>query len=333
MSRIPRFAGMTAGSVRQWLVESDPRRLEELFLAADACRADNVGDAVLLRGLLEISSHCSRTCHYCGLRADNPQARRYRMTADEILESAGRIDAAGVGTVVLQAGEDPALTREFVAGVIRDIKRRTPLAVTLSLGERDDGDYAAWRRAGADRYLLRFETSNRDLFDRLHPPRGAPFDRAEAVRRLRDFGYEAGSGFLFGLPGQSLDILVDDLTLVAKLDLDMIGCGPFIPHPQTPLGDVSGGTLEMAFKVISLCRLLAPRANIPVTTAIATLGGEEARAKGLSRGANVIMPNFTPPKYREQYEIYPDKACPVDGAERFCADLQGRLKAMGRIAR
>lgn len=326
------FFKMPQSSVRQWLLEADPHRLEALFVAADTCRLDHVGNSVLLRGLVEISSHCSRACRYCGLRAGNRQARRYRMTAEEILDCARRIDEAGVGTVVLQAGEDPALSREFVGDVIRNIKDHTRCAVTLSLSERNDDDYVAWKHAGADRYLLRFETSDRGLYESLHPPKGEFFDRPQAVQRLRAIGYEVGSGFMFGLPGQTPDQIVDDLMLLRELDLDMIGCGPFLPHPNTPLGKTPGGTLDMAYRIIALCRLLSPKANIPATTAIATLGGEDARKRALSCGANVIMPNFTPPKYREQYEIYPDKACPLEGAEIFCKDLHKHLSDMGRVA-
>lgn len=329
------FTKMSFDSVRAWLLEEEPHRLEALFIAADSCRRDCVGDAVHLRGLVEISSHCCRLCHYCGLRAANHEARRFRLTRDEILECVERIAQAGLGTVVLQAGEDPALSRDFIADLVRHIKKHTKLAVTLSLSERDDGDYVEWKKAGADRYLLRFETSDRTLYERLHPSRGEPFDRLAAVQRLRDLGYEVGSGVMFGLPGQTTDSLAQDLLRMSELDLDMIGCGPFIPHPQTPLGHEPAnielaGSLEFAYKVIALCRLLVPRANIPATTAVATLGGEAARAKALSCGANVIMPNFTPPQYREQYEIYPDKACPEEGAERFCADLDERFAALGR---
>ncbi|MCU0664486.1 MAG: [FeFe] hydrogenase H-cluster radical SAM maturase HydE [Myxococcota bacterium] len=324
------FSEMPFESVRHWLLERDPGRLEALFAAADVCRRNNVGEAVHLRGLVEISSHCRRMCLYCGLRSGNRHASRYRLSADEALDCAKRIEAAGVGTAVLQAGEDGGLTRGFISDMVRSIKQHTRCAVTLSLGERDDGDYLAWKQAGADRYLLRFETSDRALYDRLHPPRGERYDRVAALQRLRAMGYEIGSGVMFGLPGQTVETLAADLMLIAKLDLDMIGCGPFIPHPNTPLGQHEGGTLDLAYIVIALCRLLAPRAHIPATTAIATLGGESARAKALSCGANVIMPNFTPAMYREQYEIYPDKACPEEGAERFCEGLHKRLAQLGR---
>lgn len=368
------------GELRRWLLETNPTKLEILFAAADLCRRESVGDAVHLRGLVEISSHCRRGCHYCGLRASNRKARRYRLSPQEILDTARRVAAAGAGTIVLQAGEDPGLSRDGVAQVVRRIKGETGLAVTLSLGEREDEDYEAWRQAGADRYLLRFETSDPGLYDSIHPPHGGPFDRVAALARLRSLGYQVGSGLLFGLPGQTSEGLARDLALLADLDLHMIGSGPYIPHPETPLGqqlashearrslpaesptpadgssgildlafntpadgssgtldlafntpaDGSSGTLDLAFKVIALCRLLAPWAHIPSTTAIATLGGEEARARALGVGANVIMPNFTPARYRAAYEIYPNKACPPEGAEVFCLDLRHRLRALGR---
>jgi len=330
--------GLGLAEVRGWLGEDDPQRLGELFSAADRVRRGSVGDAVHLRGLVEISNHCRRMCHYCGLRAANERTRRYRMTLEEIVACARRVADAGLGTVVLQAGEDPGLTREVVRETVRRVKGETGCAVTLSLGERSAEDFEAWWRAGADRYLLRFETSDRVLYETIHPPHGKPYDRVGALRRLREIGYEIGSGVMLGLPGQTVESLAHDLLLMRDLDLDMIGCGPFIPHPETPLAALAGqadlggvpATLETAFKVVALCRLLVPRANIPATTAVATLGGGTARARALACGANVIMPNFTPPPLRELYEIYEGKSCPPDGAEAFCRGLGEQLAAMGR---
>jgi biotin synthase len=324
--------------VRSWLAERDPGRLERLFAAADTLRRERVGDAVHLRGIVEISNHCRRLCHYCGLRAGNRRLGRYRMGLDEVARCAAGIARAGVGTAVLQAGEDPGLTRDTVTEMVRRIKGETGQAVTLSLGERGLDEYEAWLRAGADRVLLRFETSDRALFGSLHPSCAGSYDRIEALCRLRQMGYEIGSGVMFGLPGQTADSLARDLLLMRELDLDMIGCGPYIPHPDTPLGEFCRytgppevpGTLDTAFRMIALCRLLVPRANIPVTTAVATLGGEAARMRALACGANVVMPNFTPPEYRGLYEIYQGKACPPDGAETFCPTMHERLQAIGR---
>ncbi|MBE3070600.1 MAG: [FeFe] hydrogenase H-cluster radical SAM maturase HydE, partial [Planctomycetes bacterium] len=228
---------MNRDEILTWLREDDPRRLGALWQRADRARAEAVGDAVHLRGLIEISNRCARRCLYCGLRADRAALPRYRLGADEVLACARRAVALGYGTVVLQSGEDDGLTREAVADLVARLKAETPLAVTLGLGERSDADLAAWRRAGADRYLLRFETSNRALYDRIHPPRaGERSDRLERLERLRDLGYETGGGVMVGIPGQTYADLADDVETFRRLDLDMIGIGPFIAHPDTPLG-------------------------------------------------------------------------------------------------
>jgi biotin synthase len=303
------------------LREADPQRLEELWRRADEARQRGVGDEVHLRGLLEISNSCARDCLYCGLRASNRKLTRYRLTDEEILAGARQAAEYGYGTVVLQAGEDYGLGAEALAAVIRRIKALTPLAVTLSLGERPDADLLLWRQAGADRYLLRFETSNRALYQRIHPPlAGRTSDRPAILRHLRELGYEIGGGVMIGIPGQTYEDLADDLSLFARLDLDMIGVGPFLPHPETPLGageaslrapegEQAPATELMTYKVVALARLACPRANIPSTTALATLNTSQGRELGLQRGANVVMPNLTPVKYRALYEIYPGKAC------------------------
>ena len=334
---------LTHSDLVQWLREENPARLEGLFGWAEAVRKEHVGDAVHLRGLIEISNYCSRQCGYCGLRAGNKDLERYRMTADEILDCAKEATDYGYGTAVLQAGEDYGIEGEWLADVVRRIKTETPLAVTLSMGERPDEDLVRWREAGADRYLLRFETSDFKLFQLIHPPHAArpAEDRLAILARLRELGYEAGSGVMIGIPGQSYDSLANDLELFHTLDLDMIGVGPYISHPDTPLGDGSWGaplapgeqvpnTEAMTYKVVALTRLMCPQANIPSTTALATLNLANGRELGLQRGANVIMPNMTPPKYRALYQIYPAKACisETSGECRTC--LQGRIQSLGR---
>lgn len=325
-----------------WLRESEDTRLAELWQHADATRQLFVGGEVHLRGLIEFSNYCVRLCTYCGLRALNDEVTRYRMSAEEILACVHQAVALGYGTVVLQSGEDPLTRTTWMADVIRQIKAETPLAVTLSLGERSDEDLATWRAAGADRYLLRFETSNRALFDRIHPPRpGMRSDRIAILRRLRELGYEVGSGVMIGIPGQTYDDLARDIELFGELDLDMIGCGPFLPNPQTPLGDREAWELApegqqvpntelMTYKVVALARLMCPRANIPSTTALATINTKNGRELGLVRGANVIMPNLTPPEYRIHYEIYPNKACIHETAQACSQCIRGRIRAIGR---
>jgi biotin synthase len=355
-------AVLDKNEILNWLREEDTARLEELWRRADEVRHRHVGDAVHLRGLVEISNHCVRQCAYCGLRAGHKPLRRYRMTADEIFAAALDAVKFGYGTVVLQAGEDYAITADWMAGVIRRIKSETSLAVTLSLGERTDEELFVWRRAGANRYLLRFETSNRALFDAIHPPLGnRPCDRIAILRRLRELGYETGSGVMVGIPGQTCESVADDILLFGRLDLDMIGIGPFIPHPATPLG---GGAIRgsgasrtrplkgrapqpdpkpsqsaqapntelMVYKAVALTRLIRPDANIPATTALATVNKRNGRELGLQRGANVFMPNLTPPKYRRLYEIYPAKACLTGSGDACNACLSARLLGIGRHA-
>jgi biotin synthase len=339
--------------ILRWLRDADDAGCVPLWREAEAARREWVGDAVHLRGLLEISNHCRRHCAYCGLRAGRTDLLRYRMTREEILEGARAAVAFGFGTVVLQAGEDPGLTSPWVAEVVRAIKSETPLAVTLSLGERSEEELSLWREAGADRYLLRFETSNPRLFAMIHPPLpgGGP-DRLELLRTLRRLGYEVGSGVMIGIPGQVWDDLADDLLLFRSLELDMIGVGPYLPHPETPLGRAALGAADgrigrtalegsaapdqvpadelTTLKMIALARLLCPWANIPSTTALATLDQAQGRELGLARGANVVMPNLTPLGFRQAYEIYPGKACLHETAEVCQACLRGRIASIGR---
>jgi biotin synthase len=325
-----------------WLRESDEARLEELWRRADLVRQESVGGEVYLRGLIEVSNHCIRLCGYCGLRVDNRDLPRYRMTADEIMACVQEAVDFGYGTVVLQAGEDPGISAEWMAALVRRIKAESPLAVTLSLGERERDELALWRAAGADRYLLRFETSNRALFEQIHPPRhGQVSDRITMLTMLRELGYEVGSGVMIGIPGQTYDDLAADIELFRTLDLDMIGVGPYIMHPDTPLGDPqqqpaappgeqAPASELMTYKVIALTRLVCPRANIPSTTALATLNRREGRELGLVRGANIVMPNLTPPKYRVHYEIYPNKACIQESAGICHRCMEKRIESIGR---
>ena len=347
-------ADMDDTSLRSWLTEEDPVQLDRLYAAADAARSASVGPAVHLRGLIEISNACTRACSYCGISVHNKAVQRYRMGRAEILDCARRAKELGYGTVVMQAGEDPLLTRAFIADLVRTIKSETGLAVTLSLGERSRDDLIAWKEAGADRYLLRFETSNPRLYARIHPALGptssSSSDRADELelvgpripmlRELQQLGYQAGTGVMVGIPGQTWDDLVGDLRTFQSLDIEMIGVGPYIPHPATPLAHDFDGAAEhgqqvpntvlVALKMVALARLLVPDANIPATTAVATLNKETGREDALKAGANVVMPNLTPPAYRALYEIYPDKACVNETAEQCHSCLAARIHSVGR---
>ncbi len=358
-----------------WLRAEEEDDLERLWEAADATRRHHVGDEVHLRGLIEVSNHCVRSCAYCGISACAPRIERYRMSQEEILECADKALAYGFGTVVMQAGEDPGITGEWMAEIIRKIKERTGLAITLSLGERSDEELRTWREAGADRYLLRFETTDEDLYRRIHPnlkggtacslgSRCPPLDphgmvgqsptipsdlvggssnRLDQLERLREMGFEIGTGVMVGIPGQAWETLAQDIWTFRQYGMDMIGIGPYIPSPGTPLegplGEmlmVEAGTEQVpndpltTLKALALTRLLCPDTNIPSTTALATLDPGSGRANGLSRGANVIMPNLTPPKYRELYQIYPGKAGLHETADITTASIRAQIEALGR---
>jgi biotin synthase len=336
-------------TVLRCLKETDEARLNELWRHADGVRRERVGPEVHLRGLVEISNHCVRGCAYCGLRAGHRALPRYRMTEEEILDCARQAREFEYGTVVLQSGEDPGIARDWMAAVVRRIKRETGLAVTLSLGERTEEEMAAWREAGADRYLLRFETSDRTLYESIHPSLpDRPADRMAILRTLRALGYEIGSGVMVGIPGQTYQSLAGDILLFAALDLDMIGLGPFLPHPATPLGQTGGKGGEagsplvngsedqapnselMTYKMLALARIACPEANIPSTTALATINARDGRERGLMRGANVVMPNLTPMKYRRLYEIYPNKACLAESPADCGGCLDRRISSIGR---
>ncbi len=363
-------SNLSVAEISAWLQETDERKLRELADVADRIRHTNVGDEVWLRGLVELSNRCRRNCLYCGVRAAR-KVERYRMTREEILECARLADRFQFGTLVLQSGEDLALDVEFIADVVREIRERFDLAITLSLGERGEDAWIRWKEAGAQRYLLRFETSNQALYRAIHPaPTGSvDANRIEMLKRLREIGYEIGSGVMIGIPGQTYDDLANDLALFRELDLDMIGCGPFLPHRFTPLGrlEIQNGrwktrpvpkeapeeeqenesptnkafdyptsesqvpnTNELAFKVVALTRILRPDANIPSTTAIATVDGKDGRKGALERGANVIMPNLTPEKYRRLYEIYPNKAATFESPEETRQVALHQIAEIGR---
>jgi biotin synthase len=335
---------LTKADLVEWLRESRPSRLQELYGWADSVRRQQVGDAVHLRGLIEISSYCERQCMYCGLRQANRDLRRYRMPKEEILDCARLATKLGYGTVVMQAGEDNGLAAEWIADIVRWIKRETRLAVTLSLGERRLDELRLWREAGADRYLLRFETSDVNLFRVIHPSRATGCsDRLALLRELKNMGYESGGGVMVGIPGQSIESLAHDIITFRTLDLDMLGIGPFIAHAATPLGsgllrpfidpaEQAPATEEMVYKMIALARIACPDANIPSTTALATINKTDGRKQGLRVGANVVMPNLTPVKYRRLYEIYPAKACIDESATDCNGCLRAQIHSLGRFA-
>jgi biotin synthase len=335
---------MKRSEIYGWLLEGNPDRLETLWELADSARRRTVGDAVHIRGLIEFSNYCRSNCHYCGMRSSRKSIPRYRMTQEEVITAAQEAVARNYGTIVLQSGEDPELDIEWLSKIIRSIKCDMPLSVTLSIGERSIEELARLREAGADRYYLRFETSDRQLWRRIHPAtnKHAPH-RLDLLKQIKDLGYETGSGVMVGIPGQTWNSLADDIEWFARLDLDMIGCGPYVPHPDTPSGksssyvndcgsDQSDNTNLAAYKVMALTRLVCPNVNIPSTTAVATLNKEQGHQLGLQRGANVIMVNLTPLEYRGLYEIYPAKAGVSESPQSQRDRISSLLSSLGRSA-
>ena len=242
----------------------DEVEVARLLASGDAVRKACCGDEVHIRGLVEFSNVCARHCNYCGLRAGNNHIERYRMSADEIVDLAVYLDGKGLGTVVLQSGEDPFYTGEMIAGIVRRIKQSTNVAVTLCVGERPYEDYKLWKLSGADRYLLRHETANRELYESLHPD--SDFDnRMRCLSWLRELGFQVGAGCMVGSPGQTIEHLADDIQFYQDFQPDMAGIGPYIPHPDTPLAGSSTGTLQMTLKMVALARIITRNALIPGT--------------------------------------------------------------------
>ena len=276
-----------------------------LYKEADKIRKKYCGDKIHIRGIIEFSNYCKRDCRYCGLRRSNKNVVRYRMSPEELFSAAVKLLEFGCKTIVLQSGEDERYKLSDLCDLVEKVKKKNDCAITLSIGERTHGEYKQLRQAGVDRYLLRFETSNRELFKKLKPD-SSYNQRLDCLYWLKELGCQTGSGVMIGLPGQTIEILADDILLIKELDLDMIGMGPFIPHPDTPLQNEKISNLELSLKTYALVRIITKNTHIPATTAIGTID-LRGRGKALCCGANVIMPNLTPEKYRKYYDIYPNK--------------------------
>lgn len=312
------------------LLKAQGKLTERIYAAADRMRAEKHGAKIHLRGIIEFSNICKNNCWYCGIRCGNSNLKRYRMNDDEIAAAARHAHEQGFGTVVLQSGEDPLLNVGELAALLRRIKRETGLAITLSVGVRTRGELEVLKAAGCDRYLLRFETTSNALFTAMHPDESFE-TRTNCLKDLRSLGYQVGSGFMIGLPGATPEMIANDILFTTKLRLDMIGCGPFLPHPDTPFAD--SHLLEdrsIYYKTIALLRILNPYAHIPATTAFDALE-PDGRNLVLCRGANVFMPNITPDKYRHMYQLYPNKPfVDEEGSACGAACVRGRIAGLER---
>ena len=305
----------------------DDTQNQWLFSYADSVRKQYVGDRVHLRGLIEFSNICKCHCKYCGLRCENKTVERYRIMPDDIMLHAQRAVQMGYKTIVLQSGEDSYFTRDVMCKLIENIKT-LDVALTLSIREKSYDDLKAYKQSGADRYLIRIETTDKNLYKKMHPY--MDFEkRMQCLKDLKKLGYETGSGCLVGLPEQTVESLADDILFFKELDADMIGIGPFIPHPDTPLKDCAQGNFILALKVMAIVRIMLKNINIPATTAMETLN-PNGRLIALQSGANVVMPNVTSTEYRAKYEIYPDKICINDQPSKCRNCIETKIKSIGR---
>lgn len=298
-----------------------------LFKAADEVRKEYIGDFVHLRGIIEFSNICKCSCSYCGLRKENQNIDRYRLSKEEIITFAKHGAEMGYKTIVLQSGEDRYFNTELLCEIIREIKKLN-VAITLSLGEKSGEDYKLFKQSGADRYLMRIETTDKNLYKKLHP--NMDFDnRINCLKTLQKLGFEAGSGSLVGLPEQTIESLADDILFFKENNFDMLGIGPFIPNPDTPLSASDGDNFWLSLKVMAITRLLLPDINIPATTAMETLN-PQGRIIALQSGANVVMPNITEGDYRKKYSIYPNKICTSDTPTKCRGCISEKIQSIGR---
>lgn len=299
----------------------------EIYSAADAVRKKYVGNEVHLRGLIEFTNICKRNCLYCGLRRDNKNIKRYRLSEEEILDFAKKAVGYGYKTLVLQGGEDDYYTVERLSKIVKKIKS-LGVVITLSIGEKSFEEYKILKDAGADRFLLRIETTDKELYEELDPGM-SHYERKRCLNDLRKAGYEVGTGCLVGLPNQTVESLAEDILFFKSIDADMVGIGPFIPNEDTPLKDAKGGDFEVSRKVMAITRLLLPDINIPATTAMETLN-KQGRVLALQSGANVVMPNVTEGEYRKLYALYPGKICTGDTPEHCRGCVSGKIVSIGR---
>ena len=318
------------------LEDNNPERAQALYAQAYRVKKETVGESVYLRGLVEISNICRKNCLYCGIRRDNKNTGRYELDSDEVLSAAEFAAKEGYGSMVIQGGE--RTDRRFIdkiTNLLYEVKRRWPLGITLSLGEQAEEVYREWFEAGAHRYLLRIESSTRELYEKIHPVDSVhSYDtRLQALKDLRKCGYQVGTGVMIGLPFQTAGHLADDLLFFKRMDIDMCGMGPYLEHSDTPLYAYryripdQGRRLELSLKMVALLRLLMPDINIAATTAMQAIV-PDGRERAIMAGANVLMPNLTISEVREEYQIYQNKPGVGEDAAISSSRTEERLRKM-----
>lgn len=307
----------------------DSPQMEEVFALARSVSKKTFGNGIFLRGLIEFTNICKNDCYYCGIRRSNKSVSRYRLSKEEILECCKTGHALGFKTFVLQGGEDGFFTDEIMTDIVSSIKKNYPdCAVTLSLGERSCESYKALKEAGADRYLLRHETHSEKHYAKLHPSELTLKNRLACLENLKKLGYQTGTGIMVGSPFQTDEMIAEDIEFIYEFKPQMIGIGPFLPHSQTPFAGMPKGSMEKTLALISIFRLMFPKALIPSTTALGTIN-PTGREKGILAGANVVMPNLSPVRFRKSYELYNDKICTGEESAQCAGCLEKRLESIG----
>ncbi len=312
------------------LVSGYSKGLAEYLRAnAEKVRKDVYSNQVFVRGLIEISNICKNNCFYCGIRGGNHYCQRYRLTPKEIMECCVEGYELGFRTFVMQGGEDGFYTDEILCHLISNIKKVFPdCAVTLSLGERSRESYQKLYNAGADRYLLRHEAADKELYEKLHPADMSFENRMECLRNLKEIGFQTGCGFMVGAPYQTAKHIAKDLKFIEEFKPDMCGIGPFIPHRDTIYAKENAGSADLTCYLLSIIRLIHPNILLPATTALGTVK-DDGRESGILSGANVVMPNLSPQSARKKYELYNNKL--NTGAENafHMNELNNKMKNIG----
>lgn len=329
VEKLDKTACLSRGEWIRLLNGRTPALSEYLFALARKKREKYYGKDVYIRGLIEFTNFCKNDCFYCGIRRSNQNASRYRLTPEEILSCCREGYALGFRTFVLQGGEDAYFTEERLENLIRSIHTEFPdCAITLSVGEWPFKSLETFFRAGAERYLLRHETFNAAHYAKLHPPQLTAKARQRCLWDLKAIGYQVGTGFMVGSPFQTTQHLAEDLLFLKELNPQMVGIGPFIPHHDTPFSQKSAGALDLTLFLLGCIRLLLPRVLLPATTALGTIH-PSGRELGILAGANVVMPNLSPPGVRGKYLLYDNKLCTGDESAQCRRDLEKRMEKIG----
>ena len=327
--KLLRHSPLTHGEFAVLLKNNSEKLRKVLAAAADETRRKYFGNRIFIRGLIEFTNYCHNNCFYCGIRCDNKNIKRYRLTHEDILSCCHQGYLSGFRTFVLQGGEDTFFTDEKMIDLVTDIRNRFPdCAITLSLGERSRNSYRKLFNAGADRYLLRHETADESHYGMLHPDSMSYKNRMYCLKELKAIGYQTGCGFMVGSPFQTTEMLAADLCFIQDFRPHMVGIGPFISHQNTPFSDRKNGTLEDTLLLISILRLMQPALLLPSTTALGTIA-ENGRELGILAGANVIMPNLSPASARKQYSLYDNKPCTGEETLQGLQSLDEHMKNIG----